>query len=123
MNQIRFFKKMPFNFGLETLGGNLFKLVEKKTALPVKISTKVRTVIDNQPRVHLKFFLGDRPVANLNKFVAELSLKLIKPEKRGQEIDLEIRVSRAGELNINLSHRITSKNICKKFNKKFYLIF
>ena len=32
-----------------------------------------------------------------------------------EEIDLEIRVSRAGEMNINLSHRITKKNICKNF--------
>jgi molecular chaperone DnaK len=113
MNQIKFFKKMPFNLGIETLGGNFFKLIEKKTTLPVKVSTKVKTVMDNQPRVHLKFFLGDRPVANLNKFVAEISLKIIKPEKRGQEIDLEIRVSRAGEVNITLSHRITNKTTSK----------
>lgn len=118
MNQIRFFKKMPFNFGFETLGGNLFKLVEKKSALPIKISTKIKTVMDNQPRVHLKFFLGDRPVANLNKFVGEISLKIYKPEKRGQELDMEIRISRAGELNINLTHRLTNKSIG---NLRFYL--
>jgi molecular chaperone DnaK (HSP70) len=110
MNQIRFFKKMPFSLGIETLGGNLYKLVEKRTNLPIKVSTKVKTVMDNQPRIHLKFFLGDRPVANLNKFVAELSLKILKPEKRGQELDLEMRISRAGEVNITLSHRITNKS-------------
>ena len=76
---------MPFAFGIETLGGNFFKLVDKKTKLPVKITTKIKTVIDNQPRVHLKFFLGDRQIANTNKFVGELKLKIIKPEKRGQE--------------------------------------
>ena len=113
MNQIRFFKKMPFSFGMEDLGGNFFKIIEKKSTLPIKVSTKIKTVMDNQPRIHLKFFLGDRPVANMNKFVTELKLKIIKPEKRGQEIDLEVRISRAGEMNIILSHRITNKSNCK----------
>ena len=106
---------MPFALGIETIGGNYFKLIEKKTKLPIKISTKIKTVMDNQPRIHLKFYLGDRPIADLNKFVAELKLKILKPEKKGQEIDLELKLSRSGELSIYLYHRPTNKSICNYF--------
>jgi len=104
---------MPFGFGIETLGGNFHKIIDKKTDLPAKFTAKIKTVIDNQPRVHLKFYLGDRPVANLNKFICEMKLKIIKPEKRGQEIDLEIRINKSGDASISLSHKLTNKTVCK----------
>lgn len=107
------FKRMPFAFGIETVGGNFFKLIDKKSILPMKVSTKIKTVIDNQPRVHLKFFLGDRQIANMNKFVCELRLKNFKPEPKGQEMDLEIKINKAGDISITLSHRLTNKSICK----------
>lgn len=103
---------MPFAFGIETLGGNFVKILDKNTNLPAKISTKLKTVIDNQPRIHLKFFLGDRQIANLNKFICELRLKIIKPEERGQEIDLEVKVNRSGDVSIYLNHRKTNKSVC-----------
>ena len=113
MNQIKYFKKMPFAFGIETLGGNFMKLVDKNTKLPAKISTKIKTVVDNQPRIYLKFFLGDRQVASLNKLICELKLKILKPEERGQEIDLEVKINRTGDVAIFLSHRKTNKSVCK----------
>ncbi len=103
---------MPFALGIETIGGNFFPLVEKKAELPIKISTKIKTVYNNQPRVHIKFFLGDRHVANFNKFVGEVYLKIMKPDERGQELDLEVRISRAGEMFITLSHFLTKKSVC-----------
>ena len=120
MNQIKFFKKMPFNFGIEVLGGNLFNLILKKSNLPIKVSSKVKTVMDNQPRINLKFYLGDRPIANANKFITEIQLKLLKPEKKGKEIDLEVRLSRAGEVNITLSDLVTKKQTCKLYKKNIY---
>ena len=104
---------MPFAFGIETLGGNFLKLADKNAKLPAKFSTKLKTVIDNQPRIHLKFFLGDRQIASLNKFICELKLKIAKPEERGQEIDLEIKINRTGDVSIFLSHRKTNKSVCK----------
>jgi molecular chaperone DnaK len=114
MNQIKMFRKMPFAFGIETFGGNFFKILDKNTKLPAKFSTKLRTVIDNQPRIHLKFYLGDRPIANLNKYLCDLKLKIAKPDGRGQEIDLEVRISRSGDASIFLNHKITYKSVCKK---------
>lgn len=104
---------MPFALGIEGLGGNFYKLIEKKSKLPIKVISKIKTVLDNQPRVHLKFFLGDRPIANLNKYVGELKMKILKPEKRGQELDLEIRLAKNGDMAIVLSHRLTNKSVCK----------
>lgn len=115
MNQIKMFRKMPFAFGIETLGGNFFKIIDKRTGLPAKFSTKIKTVIDNQPRIHLKFFLGDRPVANMNKFITEMKLKIVKPEQKGQEIDLDIKINRSGDVSILLNHKLTKKSVCKLF--------
>ncbi len=105
---------MPYAFGVENIGGNLYTIIKKKTDLPAKFTAKIKTVIDNQPRVHLKFYLGDRPIANLNKMICEIKLKIIKPEKKGQELDLEIRVNRSGDATIQLIHKVTSKSVCKK---------
>lgn len=113
MNQIKYFKKMPYAFGIEILGGNFKKLLNKNTKLPAKITTKIKTVIDNQPRINLKFFIGDRQIASLNKLICELKLKIVKPEERGQEIDLEVKINRSGDISMFLNHRKTNKSVCK----------
>jgi len=106
---------MPFAFGIESLGGNMFKIIDKNTKLPAKFSTKLKTVYDNQPRIHLKFFLGDRHVASSNKFICEMKLKIVKPEERGQEVELEIKINRSGDVSIFLNHRKTKKSVCNNY--------
>lgn len=100
----------PLSLGIETLGGVFTKLIEKNTTIPTRKSEIFSTADDNQTRVDIKVFQGERPIAADNKLLGEFHLEGISPAPRGlPKIEVTFDIDANGILSVSAKDQSTGK--------------
>ena len=100
----------PLSLGIETLGGVFTKLIERNTTIPTRKSEIFSTADDNQTRVDIKVYQGERPIASDNKLLGEFHLEGITSAPRGiPKIEVTFDIDANGILSVAAKDQTTSK--------------
>lgn len=91
----------PVSLGIETKGGIFTKLIERNTTIPTRRSEIFSTMSDNQSRVRIPVWCGEREIAEYNKILGVLELAGIAPESRGiPQIEVIVDIDANGIVNV-----------------------
>src|SRR5262245_16760488 len=102
----------PLSLGIETLGGVLTKLIERNTTIPKTEKQIFSTAEDNQPRVTVRVFQGESPIANSpsNRLLGQFDLEDIAPAPRGvPQIEVTFDIDHNGILHVSAKDLGTGK--------------
>ena len=100
----------PLSLGIETLGGVFTKLIDKNTTIPTKKSEVFSTADDNQTRVDIKVYQGERPIAADNKLLGEFHLEGIPSAPRGiPKIEVIFDIDANGILSVTAKDQSSGK--------------
>ncbi len=100
----------PLSFGIETLGGVFTKLIDRNTTIPTRKSEVFSTADDNQTRVDIKIFQGERPMANDNKLLGDFHLEGIPSAPRGiPKVEVTFDIDANGILSVAAKDQTSGK--------------
>ena len=114
--EIKSIQKLPLSLGIETLGGRFIKLIEKNELLPVEITKMATTTIDNQPKIEIKCYLGERAIAKDNIHLCTLGLGVPLSKREGIKIQLFANIDKEGNLTIGAIETMTKKSTVMNMN-------
>ncbi len=110
LDEIKSMDKLPLSIGIESLGGSFVRLIPKDTPLPLKITRTFTTVYDNQPRVDLKFYMGEREIATENKLLGSVSMVIPLNKKGEAKIMVTFTLNNKGDLQIQAVEDLSKKS-------------
>lgn len=108
--------KLPLSLGIETLGGKFEKLIEKNELLPIEITKMATTIIDNQPKIEIKCYLGERPIAKDNIHLCTLNLPVPLAKREGIKIQIFANVDNDGNFTVGAIETMTKKSTVMNLN-------
>jgi L1 cell adhesion molecule like protein len=94
----------PLSLGLELSSGKMDILIKKNTTIPCENTQKYKTTKDNQNKISVKVYQGERVLAKENKYLGKCDITNIPPLPKGKVI-VEVTFS----LDINGSLLVTAK--------------
>ncbi len=100
----------PLSLGIEVLGGEFNKIIEKNTTIPTKATQTYSTAADNQTAVTVHVLQGERAQAQHNKSLARFDLAGIEPAPRGMpQVEVTFDIDANGILHVNAKDKKTGK--------------
>lgn len=101
----------PLSIGVETAGGIMTPIVTRNTTIPTKKSKVFSTFSDNQTRVNIMIYEGERARTADNRLLGQFHLDGIPPAPRGiPQIEVSLDIDANGILNVSAVEKGTGKN-------------
>jgi len=73
----------PLSLGIETLGGQMTRIIERNTTIPTQGKETFTTAQDGQTSVEIKVYQGESELASYNKLLANFHLNGITRAAKG----------------------------------------
>ena len=100
----------PLSLGVETMGGVMTKIIDRKTTIPTKKSQIFSTAADGQTQVEVNVLQGEREFARDNKQLGLFKLDGIAPAPRGiPQIEVTFDIDANGIVNVSAKDLGTGK--------------
>ena len=94
----------PLSLGLELKSGEMDVIIKRNTTIPCEKTEKYMTVKDNQHKIAVKVYQGERELAKGNEFLGKCEITNIPPKPKGKVI---VNVSFSLDLNGSLAVNAT----------------
>ncbi|KAJ5074237.1 endoplasmic reticulum chaperone bip [Anaeramoeba ignava] len=99
------------SLGIETVGGVMTKIIHRNTLVPTKKSKIFTTSQDNQDRILIKIFEGERGMTKDNYLLGEFELSGIPPARRGvPQIEVTFLIDPNGILSVSAQDKATGNS-------------
>jgi molecular chaperone DnaK len=96
----------PLSLGIRTLGGVFTRLIDRNTTIPTSRTQTFSTASDNQKRVEIQVYQGERELAERNHHLGRFELDGIPPAPRGvPQIDVTFDIDANGILHVSAKER------------------
>ena len=101
----------PNSLSVSTQGGMAKRLIERNTTIPTRKSEIFSTHTNNQTRVEVTVYEGERPMVKDNSLVGSVTLAGIPPAPRGMpEIEVTFEIDGDGILNVSAQDLSTKRS-------------
>merc|ERR1712232_185344 len=110
-NNIILLDKTSLSMGIETVGGVMTKIIPRDTTIPTRKSQSFSTSQDNQSKVMIDVYEGERSMTKDNHPLGKFELAGIPPAPRGvPQIEVTFRVDSNGILEVTAADKGTGKS-------------
>ena len=101
----------PLSLGIESKGGQMSKIIERNSQIPIKKNKIYSTVEDQQTAVMIKIFEGERPFTKDNHKIGDFELCDIPRQPRGvPKIDVQFSIDANGILTVRAIDKETGES-------------
>lgn len=100
----------PLSLGTSVEDGSMVTIIKRNTVIPAKKSDEFTTVYDNQDKVLIEVYQGERAMAEQNVKLGGFDLTGIPPARRGvPQIKVTFEIDANGILQVSAFDKVTKK--------------